>query len=423
MKKYRKIILPAAVILAVEILISAIVMFSFSTPVTDEEKLNHIIMTVRENWYNPEIFEEMDFGTDILLFNTDNRIVYTSSSDMFSGIDSAVKAAARGYTCLPVSDIYKNYGTAVIPDEQILSVENARRRLIAAEIIMTAVMLFTALGFVFYAEYKIFRPFRKLKNYAGLIAQGRLDEPLMMDRNNLFGDFTVSFDIMRDELRKSRIKETELRIREKELVASLSHDLKTPVTGIKLLCELLSVRTQDKYITEKVENINQKAEQINVLISDLLTSTLDDLGEMNVSVNDEDSDILSEIISLNDTANLVSEYEIPECIISVDRNRISQVIGNIISNSYKYAGTAIDISSRINGRFLEMCIRDYGPGVPDDEIIYVTNKFYRGKNNSGKEGSGLGLYIASAIMEKTGGELICSSSEKGFTVTLLIPLS
>ena len=112
-------------------------------------------------------------------------------------------------------------------------------------------------------------------------------------------------------------------------------------------------------------------------------------------------------------------------IIKIDGRRMSQVIGNIIANSYKYAGTKIDVSYRIADAYLEMKLHDHGPGVPADELDLLTNKFYRGKDwvNSKEEGSGLGLYIARTLMEKMDGELVLESNGDGFCVTLLIPLS
>ncbi len=80
-------------------------------------------------------------------------------------------------------------------------------------------------------------------------------------------------------------------------------------------------------------------------------------------------------------------------MINVDRKCMSQVIGNVISNSYKYANTKIDVDFRISEHYLEMQIRDHGPGVPSGERDLITNRFYRGKDgeNSGRDGHGLGL--------------------------------
>lgn len=298
-----------------------------------------------------------------------------------------------------------------------------------------------------------------MQSFAGKIAEGKLDEPLLMEENNMFGVFTESFDIMREELNESRKREIELQRKEKELIASLSHDLKTPITGIKLTTELLEAKLQiymekadsssfleghidgpdnlqekdfedyesrkDLDILDKLDNIYKKADQIDSLVSDLFSSTLEDLGEFKVSCKDEESMVLSDIIKKNDDKGLVVEEAIPKLLIKVDSKRMSQVIGNIITNSYKYAGTKIDVEYKVTDKYLEITIKDYGPGVSRDEVELITNKFYRGKNAEAenKEGSGLGLYIARSLMLKMNGELVCESDAEGFAVTLMIPIS
>ena len=164
---------------------------------------------------------------------------------------------------------------------------------------------------------------------------------------------------------------------------------------------------------------------MDMLVTDLFTAALDDLGEMTVNCTDESSYILGDIVRANDPRSLTSSEKIPECLISIDKARMSQIVGNIIGNSYKYADTPIDINYTISGDYLKMAITDHGPGVPEDELTLITNKFYRGKavRSSDKSGSGLGLYTASELMAKMNGELICSCSEKGFTVKLMILLS
>ena len=241
----------------------------------------------------------------------------------------------------------------------------------------------------------------------------------------MFGVFTESFDIMREELKASKARENELKRKEKELVAQLSHDLKTPITGINTICYVMSLRTEDEYMRGKIEGIQSKTEQMENLVNDLLTSTLDDIGEMTVKCTDENSNVLHDIVTASDPRGLTREEPVAGCMIHIDMMRMSQIIGNIIANSYKYAGTDIDISYKINGDYLNMTITDHGKGVPADELDLITNKFYRGKNamDSDIEGSGLGLYIASALMARMNGELVCSSKGEGLTVTLMILLS
>jgi signal transduction histidine kinase len=293
-------------------------------------------------------------------------------------------------------------------------------------VLMTAVLAFGA-----YIRKTIILPFDKMKDFAVFVAAGDLEKPLEMDKNNMFGAFSESFDIMREELKASKERELALQKKERELVASLSHDLKTPVTGIKLTSELMAAvfsqhegqaLTVTKDMTVKMNQIYQRAEEINVLVSDLFSSVLEDLGEFKVNCTDEDSSVIAEIVSKYDDRGLVQRSDIPQVILHIDKLRLSQVIGNILSNSYKYAGTPIEITFRMDESFLEMEISDSGQGVPAEEIELITNKFYRGKDHGDKDGSGLGLYIAKILMDKMGGELSVRN-ENGLCVTLLLPLS
>ena len=105
--------------------------------------------------------------------------------------------------------------------------------------------------------------------------------------------------------------------------------------------------------------------------------------------------------------------------------RMEQVIGNIITNSYKYANTDIDVDFKICEDVLQIQINDYGSGVNSDEIELICTKFYRGENAkvSQKDGEGLGLYIAKLLMEKMGGGLEAFNREDGFGIRLWVQLS
>jgi signal transduction histidine kinase len=369
------------------------------------------------------------------------------------------EAIKRGY---PYSNIMKDSrvcGTAVVIYDGMREYRSLRYKMAAGLGVVGVILLVAAVLYGQYVRKSIVAPFKNMQKFAGRVAEGNLDEPLMMEKNNMFGAFTESFDIMREELSESRKREIALQKKERELVASLSHDLKTPITGIKLTTELLKAKLDQavqaagaaepvqaaetekpagaaeshagmdekeaEFVAEKLDNIYKKADQIDVLVSDLFSSTLDDLGEFKVNCCDEESKVLLDIVKKYDDRGLTISTEIPDVLIHIDSKRMSQVIGNIISNSYKYADTPIDISYKIEQEFLEMKISDHGPGVPEDELSLIANKFYRGKQwaESKEEGSGLGLYIAKMLMEKMNGEMLPESSGDGLTITLLIPIS
>lgn len=423
MKGYSRTLLWVIALIVAGVAAFILITFSYCEEQVDMLMVNDLVETVKENWDTPDEVDLGSFGTEAIVFSSDNSIICSTEVKKLRGIHSAEEALREGCICLSVHKESRFMGTIVIPNPNMVGFNTVRLRLLIAAGILVLVTLSAGLIYGSYVQRTIIRPFKKMEEFAENIAYGNLDEPLMLEQNNLFGKFTGSFDIMREELKASRRREMALKLKEKEMIASLSHDIKTPITGIKLLCELLNVKTEDRYLLEKINGIHQKAEQINVLVSDLLTSSLDDLGEMNVDCRDESSAILHQLVTEHDSNGLASEATVPECMISVDRIRLSQIIGNIISNSYKYAGTEIDIGYRFRDEYLEMSIRDYGKGVPDEEISLVTNRFYRGSNAVGKDGSGLGLYISSLLIEKMNGELICSNLEDGFQVMLLISLS
>jgi len=397
---------------------------SFRYTTIDGIMLNDIVETVKENWDDLSALDQMTPDTALLVLDSSGKRLYSKPEKDFEGVNGVLDAIKTGMITVPVNEGGLFMGTVAVPDPAMTAYYRKIRDIAMLTAFTIALQLASYLVFLYYINKSITAPFKRLKEFAAFVAQGRLDEPLAMERNNIFGVFTESFDIMREELKASRQRETELKMKEKELIASLSHDLKTPVTGIRAICGVLSVKLQDEYLKAKVDNIEQKTREINTLLNDLLSSALDELGEMNVSPTEETSDMLKNIVGEHDVHNRVRAEDIPGCIIRIDKNRMSQVIGNIISNSYKYADTDIDISYAFNGNFLEMSIRDHGEGVDPEETGFLTNKYYRGKKNSpGKEGSGLGLYISAELMKKMNGQLICISDRKGFEVRLKIPLA
>ena len=113
----------------------------------------------------------------------------------------------------------------------------------------------------------------------------------------------------------------------------------------------------------------------------------------------------------------------PEALINVDKLRLSQVIDNIINNSYKYANTDIEVRYELVNNYLNVYIKDFGQGINEEEISLVFNKFYRGSNTNEKDGSGLGLYISKYLMNKMEGNISCYNENDGFVVILEIKLS
>ncbi|MBP5180009.1 MAG: hypothetical protein J6127_01825 [Clostridiales bacterium] len=432
MRRSYKIIVIVACLYIVGIIAFAVLsgrqIGSSSVSEQDVLLLNDIAYTAQENWGSLDVLDEVSSGKDFVVTDTIGGVVYDSRGG--SGDSVTVQSAIKNrYPYAGIMNGERVLGYVILIDDGAAIYNNMRMTLVICLAVAGLLIILGAFVLVTYINTNLILPFKQMESFAQKVAEGNLDEPLTMDRENVFGKFSESFDIMREELKVSRERELALQRKERELVASLSHDLKTPITGIKLTTELLKAKHEmnasaDDPEIEKLDNIWQKADEIDNLVSDLFSSTLDDLGEFKVNCRDEESAVITQIIKRYDDRSLVTEGERPDVLINVDVKRLSQVIGNIITNSYKYAGTKIDVNYQLVDGFLEMKIRDYGPGVPEDELSLIANKFYRGKNwrESAQDGNGLGLYIAKTLMDKMDGELIPESRD-GFIITLLIPLS
>ena len=275
---------------------------------------------------------------------------------------------------------------------------------------------------VYYRHIKktVTDPFLKMNDFAVRVAGGDLDLPLDVDRNHVFGEFTEAFDLMRSELKKARASEKKANDDKKELVAKLSHDIKTPVASIKSASEIGYELSKDDKTKEYFNQINVKADQITVLVENLFTASVAEETEISVSPSDYDSSILDGIIRTSDHLKKAGDFMVPQCRIYVDRLRIAQVFDNIFMNSYKYADTPIEVSTELTDMYLKVRIADRGPGVKDEEIGLLKEKYKRGEGSTGKDGAGLGLYISDGFMNAMEGRLILQNLHPGFAVTVYI---
>ena len=383
----------------------------------DVVAVNDITESLAEHWENIDEFrfQGLRYRLDYVVIDNNGKLVRATRH----GLNESINAAINNRDT--IVDIKRNemvLGKLIIYNNASDILRQYREKLFASFVVL---MIFTAIVYLTYAIYidqSILRPFRKLKGFARLIAEGKLDMPLEMDRGNRFGAFTESFDLMREELNRARENERLANQSKKELVASLSHDIKTPIASIKAVSEVMYAKSSDEYEQKQLEVINAKADQINTLITNLFNATLEELQELRVAVTEQSSQLLYGLIKNADYYNQVTISSIPECIVLADVLRLAQVVDNVISNSYKYAGTSIETSAKVKENYLEIAFKDYGLGVSDEERPLIFNKFYRAKNSEGKSGTGLGLYIAKYLMNKMSGDIICEKTEDGFVLKL-----
>ncbi len=288
-------------------------------------------------------------------------------------------------------------------------------------------LLFIA-GTSAYLWVSVVRPFHKLSDFAERVAAGDLDLPLKYERTNYFGKFTWAFDSMRKEIQRARSCEREAIENNKTVIASLSHDIKTPVATVRAYAEALELgmdgdpSKRNSYI----EVIIRKCDEVSRLTDDLLTHSLSDLDKL--KMRPERFDIrgyLSEVLTDIGAGRNDVKYERPpyELEVYADKGRTAQIIENLINNARKYAKTGLTVSLTRSEDMAIMHFRDYGGGIPDEDMPFITEKFYRGKNTGNEKGAGLGLYIVRYIAEQSGGDVSLRNCRPGLEVNVSLPIT
>lgn len=279
-------------------------------------------------------------------------------------------------------------------------------------------------GYVYFA---ILRPFDKMRQFAQNISQGNFDLPLNYERSNYFGEFTWAFDSMRREITKARSCEREAIENNKTVIATLSHDIKTPIASIRAYAEGLEANLDGT--TEKRQKylsvIMKKCDEVSRLTNDLFLHSLSDLDKLKVNPETFElcqfmETVVNELAAeQNDVHFQKSSFTV---LVSADKNRLLQITENLINNARKYAKSDIHVSFTQSEELVKIHFRDYGSGIPDEDMPFIFDKFYRGKNCGSEQGSGLGLYIVKYITEKMNGNVSLHNHSDGLEAVISLPV-
>lgn len=420
--KIKLLICMILVIFAIGITFSIIIINNKDISEVDLVAINDVVKTVEKNWgqVSEETFYNSDIKQPFSIIDHLGNVIYQTSENHFKNIYDAIE---NRDTFIDLKQNNKIVGKIIIRNNEQELMDQMKRELVISVSFIFGLLAIFSMLYLYYINRTLLKPFQQLQYFAVNVARGNLEMPLKMDKNNYFGAFTESFDLLRDELDASRQREYESNRSKKELVATLSHDIKTPVASIKAVSELMLMQVKDDKVIKQVNTIYSKADQIDLLVTDMFHATLEELQQLKLTVSEESSEVLVDMFENVNYDHQIVYDSIPQCIILTDPLRMQQVLDNIISNSYKYAGTKVTIKSGIKQGYLELHIIDYGSGIEEEELPLLFNKYYRGKNVGGKNGSGLGLYISKYFMENMYGQISCYNREDGFTVVLKIMLA
>ena len=288
----------------------------------------------------------------------------------------------------------------------------------------TMAILFIAV--MLYIKFAILAPFERLSSVPYELSKGNLTAPIKETKNRFFGNFLWGIDILRENIEQQKRRELEMQKEKKTLLLSLSHDIKTPLSAIKLYSAALSrnLYSDAKKQHKIAENINEKANEIEGYISQIITASREDFFSLEVNMGEF---YLSELVekiagyyreklALIKTDFIIGKYK--NCLLSGDLSRSVEVMQNIMENALKYGdGRRVELIFPKDDECVQIAIRNGGCTLGKDDLPHIFESFWRGANAGNISGSGLGLYICRQLMRKMNGEIFAEIDNDIITVT------
>jgi histidine kinase len=299
------------------------------------------------------------------------------------------------------------------------------------------ILIFTNGLLTYYVSKSIIKPINSLKDAAEKIGQGQLDDPLVVKGKDEISQLTHSFEEMRKQLKSSTEMQKQYEINRKELIAHISHDLKTPITAIKGYVEGIRdgvANTADKQ-ERYLQTIYQKSVDLDHLIDELFLYSKLDLKKLPfhfiiLNLKSYLVDFVEELSFELEKRNIQLSFHYDEQMsyfIKADQEKLRRVFSNIMDNSLKYMDKEsgeIAISLVAKKEQIIVSIHDNGPGIPEASLPYVFDQFFRAEQSRNKltGGSGLGLSIAKMIIAEHSGDITANSQPgAGTTISIIFP--
>lgn len=294
--------------------------------------------------------------------------------------------------------------------------------------IVSGIILLITLAVLLYIRHNIVKPFTEISELPYQLAKGKLSVPLKETKKRYFGKFIWGLDMLRDELEQSELRELERAKKEKTFLMSLSHDIKTPLSAIKLYSKAISkgLYSDRQKQTEAAEKIDHKADEIEEFINEIIKKLNSDFMTFEVDMTEF---YLSQVIDkitayyADKLASLGIDFNISRygnCLISGDPDKIEEVLQNIIENAVKYGdGHCISINFSDEEDCRLITVSNSGCTLPDTELTHIFDSFWRGSNAGSKQGCGLGLYICRQLMSAMGGDIFAEISDGNMNVTIV----
>lgn len=285
--------------------------------------------------------------------------------------------------------------------------------------------------------HRIVVPLEILNYGVHQIQLGNLDYRIEYNRKDEFSIVCADFNLMAQKLRESVDRQKKDEINRKELIAGISHDLRTPLTSVKAYVEGLidEIATTPQAQKSYLQTIKAKAEDINKIVDKLFLFSKLDIGEFpfypeKLMIGEELEQFVKAASDEYRDKGLILKLTqtVKNVTIHIDPVQFRNVITNILENSVKYKNKdcgSMEIACFEQGRNVCITLADDGPGVPEEALDKIFDIFYRNdpsRNNPGR-GSGLGLAISAKIIERSEGKIRAENVPAGgLKIVITIPI-
>ncbi len=288
-----------------------------------------------------------------------------------------------------------------------------------------------------YISTAILQPLKLLRISSENISSGNLDIKVDYKAKDELGEVCLAFDRMRMELKQSLERQLQIENSRKQMLADISHDLRTPLASIKGYVEGIEDHYPDmdpERMRRYLIVLHNKADSLDSLIDDLFQFSKLELGRLPMNPQRCSAKMVLEEMFQQykadfelDEKQLQLPETVPDVPVNIDRSRIRQVLDNIIENAKRYTGSngIIQIKTTVCGKWLQIAISDNGSGISQKDLPHIFEQFYRCERSRSREygGTGLGLSICRYIVQEHGGKIFAESNPgEGSTFFFTLPV-